>query len=228
MGIETKITLIGSFRRDPVGLKKLYEKLSAEYTVLSPKSIDWDNPGEDFVIVNSDKSKTIHEIESRHLDAIRRSDFVVLFAPNGYVGVSGALEIGFAHALGIPVLSTESIRDQTLRTMVDSFNRKDKVSIEYGRGLKALQAQYKTIAKRSGWDKESAKDTMLLLTEELGELARAVRKHEGLKRDGAFRNHLNEEIADVQIYLAHLANTTDVDLGDAVTNKIQKNQQKKK
>ncbi len=227
MNSGISITLIGSFRKNPDSLGRLFENLSSRYIVLSPTSIEWNNPGDEFVKANHDNDKSIKEIEGRHLSAIRNSDFVVLFAPDGYVGVSAALEIGFAHALGVPVVSTEKVKDQTLDAMIGGVLGEELPSIDYGRGLKALQSQYFKVAKRNNWDKESARDTMLLLTEEIGELARAVRKHEGLKRDGEFNVQLSEELADVQIYLAHLANTVDIDLGDAVTDKILKNHERK-
>lgn len=227
MSKNISIAIVGSFRKDPVLLKELFEHLSSKYTVLSPTSINWDNPGEEFVKVSSDADKTVREIEERHLDAIREADFIVLFAPEGYVGVSGALEVGFAHALGIPVISSQEVNNQTIAAMISGTLEGELVSIDYGRGLKMLQKQYSKIAKSNGWDKESARDTMLLLTEEVGELARAVRKHEGLKRDGEFDVRLSEEIADVEIYLAHLSNIVGVDLGDAVTDKILKNYKKK-
>jgi NTP pyrophosphatase (non-canonical NTP hydrolase) len=82
------------------------------------------------------------------------------------------------------------------------------------------------MARRRGWDDESARDTMLLLTEEIGELARAVRKHEGLKRDHAYDTDIAEELADVQLYLLHLASIQKIDLGDAVTAKETHNEKR--
>ncbi len=224
---ELSITLIGSFKKDPEALKILFKQLSEQYTILSPKTIDWVDPNDEFLRAKHEGDKTVQEIEEAHLHAIRNSDFTVLVTPDGYVGLSGSLEVGFAHALGIPVIATETVNDQTIAAMVDGILGETIGTHDYGRGLKALQKQYATIAKRNKWDKESARDTMLLLTEEVGELARAIRKHEGLDRDGGFDVQLSEELADVQIYLAHLANTVSIDLGDAVTNKIIKNQSKK-
>src|SRR5665648_785987 len=105
MSKDISVVIVGSFRKDPTSLRGLFEYLSSKYIILSPMSIEWSNTGDEFVKVSSDNDKTVKEIEERHLDTIRDSDFVVLFAPDGYVGLSGALEIGFAHALGIPVIS---------------------------------------------------------------------------------------------------------------------------
>lgn len=226
MSKELSITLIGSFKKDPAALKALFKQLSLEYTILSPTTIDWINPDEEFLRAGHESEKSVKDIEEGHLEAVRNSDFTVLVAPDGYVGLSGSLEVGFAHALGIPVIATQPVNDPTIAAMVDGILGETTGTIDYGRGLKALQTHYATIAKRNGWDKESARDTMLLLTEEVGELARAVRKHEGLKREGKFDTQLSEELADVQIYLAHLANTVDIDLADSVTEKIMKNEKK--
>jgi NTP pyrophosphatase (non-canonical NTP hydrolase) len=61
---------------------------------------------------------------------------------------------------------------------------------------------------------------MLLLTEEMGELARALRKSAGIQRDQGWEGQdVAEELADVQLYLVHLANISGIELADAVTNK---------
>jgi len=64
---------------------------------------------------------------------------------------------------------------------------------------------------------------MLLLTEEVGELARAVRVRLGVARAEATDADVGEELADVQLYLVHLANILSVDLASAVTRKEEKN-----
>lgn len=95
------------------------------------------------------------------------------------------------------------------------------------KSLAALQAYYKIVSAEKGWDKEDPKDIMLLLTEEVGELARAVRKHHDLKRAAGYEGvSIQDELADVQLYLVHLANTLDVELSDAVIAKIEKNNRK--
>lgn len=94
------------------------------------------------------------------------------------------------------------------------------------KSIRNLQDEYLVIAKNNGWNNESARDTMLLLIEEVGELARAIRKHEGLKRTSRYNVEVEDELADVMIYLIHLSNILKVDLGESVTKKIVKNQNK--
>lgn len=231
-----KVSIVGSFRKSPDELKKLFAFVQDHYELLSPKSIDWENPNDEFVRVESQpQTMSIAEIESEHLEALTDSDFIILFAPEGYVGSSATYELGFARALGIPVLSTHPITDEVLSIIVAAGNflpRADgKIDntpqqFESGEGLKALQKYYARAAKRRGWDKETAKDTLLLLTEELGELARAIRKHENMKRDHEYDVDLAEELADVQLYLLHLANQTGISLADSVTQKEIKNEER--
>lgn len=224
---DIKVTLIGSFKKDREKLTSLFNFLNERYTLLSPSSIDWQNKAEDFVKASEDENLSVEEIENRHLEAIRNSDFVILHAPEGYVGLSGAYELGFANALGVPVITQEPLQDVMLTKLipenVQDIESLDLATIDLGRGLKYLQNYYHRTAARRGWGEETARDTMLLLTEEIGELARAIRKHEGLSRDGEYDVQLAEELADVQLYLVHLANNVQVDIADAVTAKDIKN-----
>lgn len=63
----------------------------------------------------------------------------------------------------------------------------------------------------------------------MGELARAVRKHTGLKRAAGYKGvSIGEELADVQLYLVHLANSVNIELSNAVTDKEIKNAKRHK
>lgn len=67
---------------------------------------------------------------------------------------------------------------------------------------------------------------MLLLTEEVGELAKAIRKFSGLKIDESRAKSypsLKHELADVLFYTLDLANTLDVSLFEAFCEKEQLN-----
>lgn len=69
---------------------------------------------------------------------------------------------------------------------------------------------------------------LVMLLEEAGELAKAVRKVSGLKfTDTTRQTDLREELADVQIVLLGLASMMDVDMFDAVIEKERKNRGKK-
>ncbi len=78
-----------------------------------------------------------------------------------------------------------------------------------------------------GFDKETVPEVFLLLTEEVGELAKAIRKHHGMKVDDASHKHdIAEEAADVLWLLLDLCNRLDIDLEQAFRDKETKNQQR--
>jgi NTP pyrophosphatase (non-canonical NTP hydrolase) len=65
---------------------------------------------------------------------------------------------------------------------------------------------------------------MLMLCEEVGELAKAVRKHVGGKVDPASRDsHIDEEAADVFWVLVAICNKLGIDLEKAFRAKEEKN-----
>ncbi|MEA2647077.1 MAG: hypothetical protein QOE92_2160, partial [Chloroflexota bacterium] len=202
--------LCGSYRRDRPGLEQTFASLTLHYNVLSPIAIDFVDPQATFVRLRGERNEAEDAIEKRHLQALTAADFMWLFCPNGYVGTSAALEVGYAHAAGVPVLSDCSPEDPVLAAMVTVV---ETISTAWevlepnpGQGLAALQKYYSRIAERRGWAAESPRDTLLLLTEELGEVARAVRQQAGLARDGGYGAiTVGHELADLQLYLVHLA-----------------------
>jgi NTP pyrophosphatase (non-canonical NTP hydrolase) len=96
-----------------------------------------------------------------------------------------------------------------------------------GEPLNALQTYYGRAAAARGWKSESPAECMLLLTEEVGELARSIRRFAGLSRHGADNSeNAAEELADVQLYVVHLANVLGINLANAVTEKEAENLQR--
>ncbi len=229
VGERLKAVLSGSFRTDATGLRQAYRDLQAVgCEVLSPSGTEFVAEVDGFVFTPADIGDRPSEIEERHLKCMRAADFVWLHAPDGYVGASASLEIGYAHALGLPVFADVLPADASMSAMVHRVESVEEAwrlagesaMSDPGRPLRALQDYYATVANRRGYDRETAQDTMLLLTEELGELARAVRKYVGLVREGGYdQTDVGEEIADVQLYLVHLANVLGADIAKSVTRK---------
>lgn len=95
--------------------------------------------------------------------------------------------------------------------------------------LVQLQAYVADMEIRRGFATESVQDKCLLLTEEVGELCKAIRKnHTSIKTDvNSAGQNVGEELADVLMYLLAIANKTEVDLGAALTAKEAKNEQRK-
>lgn len=74
-----------------------------------------------------------------------------------------------------------------------------------------------------GFNNDLSKE-FVMLTEEVGELAKAIRKEVGMKFTSTTRKtEVAEELADVQIVLLGLANMLGVDMFDAVVAKEKHN-----
>jgi NTP pyrophosphatase (non-canonical NTP hydrolase) len=223
------VVVCGSFRKERRQLEADIEELTrAGCAILSPADTDFVEEREGFVFARHELGSTPEEIERVHLGAIHRANFVWLHAPNGYLGPSAAFEVGMASAAGVPVFSRRQPVDVALKsfvrpsaspTIAAAACRRETVHAP-GTPLASLQTYYRRVAQERGWDAESPTECMLLLTEEVGELARAVRIATGLARDASRREaDVAEELADVQLYIIHLANTLSLDLASAVTIK---------
>ncbi|HVI69651.1 MAG TPA: MazG nucleotide pyrophosphohydrolase domain-containing protein [Magnetospirillaceae bacterium] len=91
--------------------------------------------------------------------------------------------------------------------------------------LKQLQAYIWQINLDRGFNVTDPSKKLVMLIEEVGELAKATRKIAGLKfTDTTRQTDVREELADVQIVLLSLAAMLKVDLFDAVIEKETKNQ----
>lgn len=115
---KLSVTLIGSYHKDPARLQTVFSELNTLYNVISPSSLDFVDSDVDFVKTADQSNQSVKDIENSVLESIRQSDFIWLFAPQGYVGTSTSFEIGFAHALDIPVYTDSKLQDEMLETMV--------------------------------------------------------------------------------------------------------------
>ena len=91
-----------------------------------------------------------------------------------------------------------------------------------------LQRYLAAICEERGWTKDSPSQKFVLFIEEIGELAKAMRKTAGLYEEAAKRRDisLEEEFADVLSYLLDLANCYQIDLEAAFRAKELVNQQR--
>ena len=95
--------------------------------------------------------------------------------------------------------------------------------------LYELREYIRAMIKQRGFENETPQDIVLLMVEEVGELAKAVRKLVGLKIDQNkidSYSSVEEEIADVFIYLLDLCVAFDIDLLSALKNKELKNEKR--
>lgn len=91
--------------------------------------------------------------------------------------------------------------------------------------LPQLQRYLEAVCQERGWTKDNYAEKFLLFTEEIGELAKAIRKTQGLYQEKARQKpvELAEEFADVLSYLLDLANYFQIDLEKAFRDKEQIN-----
>ena len=89
-----------------------------------------------------------------------------------------------------------------------------------------LQGYVAAVCQERGWTKDSSSEKFVLFVEEVGELAKAMRKAAGLYDERAKpRDYsLEEEFADVLSYLVDLANCFQVDLETAFRAKERVNE----
>lgn len=93
--------------------------------------------------------------------------------------------------------------------------------------LNEMQAYIKNIISIRGFSEQKVQDTMLLLFEETGKLAKAIRKTIpnfaiDYKKIENYTD-IEEEIADVFIVLTSICNKLNINLYDAIKNKEEKN-----
>lgn len=236
-----RIVISGSFRRYFDGISetvKAFESLGVE--VLSPKASKVINPGEEFAVLETDDTDDPKTLEQRHLDAIIAADALYLYDPEGYIGDSSKMEIGWAIALGKPVFCKEIVADSTLKFFCGTVAAPEEVkqvlesrspleTINPRSSAGALQQYIHNMVARRGFDKETPRDVLLLMVEEVGELAKAVRKCSGLKSDEERKDRypvLEGELADVFIYLLDLANLLNISLFHALHEKERENEKR--
>ena len=86
--------------------------------------------------------------------------------------------------------------------------------------LRDFQEYVAQMVKERGFGKETASDIFMLFLEECGELAKAARKTQKIKKDsGSEVFHLEHEDADVFIYLLDICNHFEIDLEKAFREK---------
>jgi len=94
---------------------------------------------------------------------------------------------------------------------------------------RALEAALQQFADERDWQRfHTPRNLMLALTGEVGELAEIFQwltdeEVSTLAEDRARFTHLQEEVADVLLYLVRLASVMQLDINAAVTDKLRKN-----
>lgn len=93
--------------------------------------------------------------------------------------------------------------------------------------LQKLQQYIWAMNKQRGFNTTDSSKKLVMLMEEVGELAKAIRKDAGLKfTSTTAQTDVREELADVQIVLLGIASMMGVDMFEAVTEKEAKNRKR--
>lgn len=105
---------------------------------------------------------------------------------------------------------------------LDLFNE-----LNENKTLREVQEYIKNVIEIRGFNKQPPEQTMLLLTEEVGELAKAIRKDKTKMciDNNKINNYdtIESEVADVFIVLSTICNELNIDLYSAVKNKEKEN-----
>ena len=109
----------------------------------------------------------------------------------------------------------ESIQQELLKKLTDKSS------------INEIQSYIKEVMQIRGFNKEKSSDKILLLVEEVGELAKAVRKNEnnlGIDKTKEYNySSIESEIADVFIVLLSICDILNIDLLKAFLNKEEEN-----
>jgi NTP pyrophosphatase (non-canonical NTP hydrolase) len=238
--MEISATISGSFNKDLDEIRKKVQQFQQKgVKILSPKLSKVVSRRKGFVRLEEDKG-TPGEIESKHLHAILQSDFLYVVNPGGHIGTSVAFEAGYALSKNIPVYSLETPEDVALSSLIESRKRIDTIKREitarrhriFDRDhltLKELQDYVYDVTKSRGFEKETIEDALLLLVEEMGELAKAVRNFVGLKssRKSDLQKNIRYELTDCLVYLLDIANLAKIDVETAFQEKERHNHRRK-
>jgi len=91
--------------------------------------------------------------------------------------------------------------------------------------LRDIQTYINKMIEERGFKEETAEDVMLLLTEEVGELAKEIRKNRKFKLDveKSSQPDVSGEIADVFMYILSMCRVMNIDLLEALKEKEKRN-----
>jgi nucleoside 2-deoxyribosyltransferase len=116
-----RCVLSGSFHKDRPKLLSIYDELiTCGCQVLSPHRLDFNSNFENTLFVRDSAEEDLSEevIEKHHLTSIKQSDFLWVYAPEGYIGLSTAFEVGYAIANNVPVFSDTKINESVFSSFI--------------------------------------------------------------------------------------------------------------
>ncbi|SDO55988.1 hypothetical protein [Phyllobacterium sp. OV277] len=126
MSSELTTVISGSYRKHLRALYDLKQRLeSAGIRVLSPVGSGAINVGEEFVLLDADPIHDPRTLQDSIFAKIRISSFLTVCNIDGYIGSAALLEIGYAIANGLQILTVVPVKDPNIapyaRTIGDVF-----------------------------------------------------------------------------------------------------------
>lgn len=95
------------------------------------------------------------------------------------------------------------------------------------KNLNEIQLYVKKTLTQRGFDNETIEQKLMLLVEEVGELAKAIRKSSGVKIDKSKKQYnIESEIADCLIYLFDISNKLNINIEKAFWHKEEENKKR--
>ena len=121
-----KAVIGGSYRKHLQTLMVLKKNLEGyNINVLSPVGSDALNPKDEFIILDEDPVKDHRILQDSIFAKIRSASFHVVANVDGYIGSAAKMEIGYALAYGLQILTIEPVNDPNLspycRLITDIF-----------------------------------------------------------------------------------------------------------
>lgn len=99
-----------------------------------------------------------------------------------------------------------------------------KLHLKQNPTLAEYQQYVNEMVVERGFEDETIEQIFMMLMEEVGEMAKACRKYAGVSfADDTKRKELEDEVADVFIYILDICNQFDIDLEKAFRKKEEKN-----
>ena len=125
-------TVSGSFHRHMEAITTaVHELADLSVHILSPADPRIVAFQGEFLFVASDPVRSVRLVQDRHLESILAANFLWLVCPDGYVGQSASMEIGYAVREGVPIFATHAPADLTLSqyvTVVSSLAEAVKIA----------------------------------------------------------------------------------------------------
>lgn len=110
-----KTVISGSYRKHLGVMREVKEFLEQRnIEVLAPVSFGVVNPGEEFIILDEDPTHDARLLQDSIFAKMRMSAFHIVANQDGYLGKAALIELGYAVALGLHVLTLEPVEDPNL------------------------------------------------------------------------------------------------------------------